>query len=442
MNERFGRRLLRALAVGLALALASINTATADDAEGIFEQAFAYTVQVRTSVPLAFIQDDQGVSSGAGFVVDKARGWIMTNAHVTSYSPARVEVAFGLGRFRPAKRIWVDPFLDLAVLEVSNPIRDKIGEARLDCRALPGIGHPVGAFGHPWGLKFTGTRGIVSGRTSRVGGEMIQTDAPINNGNSGGPLISMVSGSIVGVNTASVNREGAQNTNFAVSMQHACQVLELLRDGKDPSPPAPLLTFFNLEPEEQLVVARSFLPPEAIPLRAGDRIIAVGDAPVSNEGQFVHQLRGRLDSVSLVIERDGRETTLHGSMPAAPEVLKRRGILVNGMLLAPLGYRDTALLGFAHDIGIQDLELGSDAEANELNYYDLVLAINGEPVEGMEQLYALLLAASRAEGESTVDVLRRSRVDMDVVFEPRRRRLEITAPEWISVAGESHSVSP
>lgn len=436
MMELLRMRFVARLAAGLVLGLVGAGEAFSDDAEGIFERAIAYTVEVRTSVPLAFIQDEQGVSTGAGFVVDRTRGWVMTNAHVASYSPARVEVAFGLGRFVRAERIWVDPFLDLAVLQVRGSPRGEIGEARLECGDLPGTGHPVGAFGHPWGLKFTGTRGIVSGRTSRVGGEMIQTDAPINSGNSGGPLISMASGRIVGINTATVNRDRSQNTNFAVSMQHACRVLELLREGKDPSPPAPLVTFFNLEPEEELVAARSYLPPQAIALQPGDRIVAVGDTPVGNEGQFVHQLRGRLERVELVVERGGKEITLHGWMPAAPEVLKRRGILVSGMLLAPFDYRDTSLLGFAHDIGIHDLESGSEAEANELSYWDLVLAVNDEPVQDLGQLHRLLLAASKADGEATVDFLRRSRLSQDVVFEPLRRRMEITAPEWISVVGE------
>jgi len=436
MNEHVRKRFLGSLVAGLVLCLVGAGQASSDDAEGIFERAFAYTVQVRTSVQLGFIEDDQGVTTGAGFVVDRSRGWIMTNAHVASYSPARVEVAFGLGRFAPAERVYVDPFLDLAILQAKRPLRDDVREAGIECSELPGTGHPVGAFGHPWGLKFTGTRGIVSGRTSRVGGEMIQTDAPINAGNSGGPLISMRSGSVVGVNTASVSNEGAQNTNFAVSMQHACRVLELLREGRDPSPPAPLLTFFGLDTEEELVVARSYLPPEAVPLRAGDRIVTVGGAPISNEGQFVHELRGRLDTVSLVVERQGKEITLMGTLPPAPAILERKGILVSGMLLAPLGYRDTPLLGLGHDIGIHDLESGSDAEANELTYWDLVLAVDDEPVQDMAQLHQLLVVASRAKSEATIDFLRRSRLSQDVVFEPLRRRMEITAPEWVSVAGD------
>jgi serine protease Do len=422
--------------IGLALCLLATGAALADDAEAIFAKAFAYTVQVRTSIQLGFVEDEQGVSAGAGFVVDRARGWVMTNAHVASYSPARIEVAFGLGRFGPAERLYVDPFIDLAILEVAGPLPEGVGEARLECGAVPGTGHPVGAFGHPWGLKYTGTRGIVSGRTSELGGEMIQTDAPINAGNSGGPLISLESGAIIGVNTAMLTGNGAQNTNFAVSMQHACRVLELLREGRDPSPPAPLLTFFDLDTEDELVVARSYLPPDAIPLRAGDRILAVGRVAISNEGQFVHALRGRLDDVPLVVERAGKQLTLTGTLPAAPAVLQRRGLLASGMLLAPLGHPDLPFLGLGHDIGIHDLVPGSAAEANALSYWDLVSAVDDQPVENMAQLHALLLAASRAGREATVDFLRRTQPGEDVVFEPLRRRMGITAPEWITVAGE------
>jgi S1-C subfamily serine protease len=122
-------------------------------------------------------------------------------------------------------------------------------------------------------------------------------------------------------------------------------------------------------------------------------------------------------------------------LPPAPTVLERKGVLVSGMLLAPLGYRDRSFLGLGHDIGIHDLESGSEAEANELQYWDLVLAVNGVDVTGMEQLHELLLAASRARGEVTVDFLRRQRASRDVVFEPLRRQLKISRPEWISVGG-------
>jgi S1-C subfamily serine protease len=106
------------------------------------------------------------------------------------------------------------------------------------------------------------------------------------------------------------------------------------------------------------------------------------------------------------------------------------------MLLAPLGNRDTTFLWLGHDIGIHDLESGSDAEANELTYWDLVLAVDDEAVQGMEQLYRLLQAAAKSGREVTVDFLRRGQVNSDVVFEPLRRRMEIDQPAWVTVGGE------
>jgi serine protease Do len=422
------RRMSLLLAVPL---LIHSTAAVADDAEAVFAAARAYTVQVRTSIPLGFVEDDQGVGTGAGFIVDRARGWIMTNAHVASHSPARVEVAFGTGRFVPAERLYVDPFLDIAIIRPLRPLPTEAGEASLDCGAPPGTGHPVGAFGHPWGLQYTGTRGIVSGRTSMLGGEMLQTDAPINAGNSGGPLISLRSGSIIGVNAATA--DGAQNTNFAVSMQHACRILRLLQACEDPSPPAPLLAFFELESREELVVARSFLPRGAIALEYGDRVLAVDGVAVSNEGQFVHELRGRLGDVSIRVNRRGREITLRGALPPAPAVLSRRGVLVGGMLLAPLNYRDVGSTDLGHDIGVHDVEPGSEAEANDLQYLDLLIAVNGEPVRDLDQLHGLLRQAARAGEEATLDFLRRARPFEDSLHQWLRRTIPVDGPQWITV---------
>src|SRR6185295_14503805 len=211
-------------------------SAPAQSNEDAFKTALKYTVQVRATIPVPFDGDRKGSGLGAGFVVDTERGWIMTNAHVVGRSPARIEVAFYGQEFAEATKIYVDPFLDLAIIRVSDRSAMKGIEApRLECDAIPTVGHPVGAFGHPWRLQFTGTRGIVSGVTAKYRTELLQTDAPINQGNSGGPLISLESGRIVGINTAGIR--GAQNTNFAVASKYACRILELLQKDQDPSPP-------------------------------------------------------------------------------------------------------------------------------------------------------------------------------------------------------------
>ena len=241
-----------------ALGSGAASAAAAEHGEQIFRKALNYTVQIRARRPVPFDGDRKGSGLGAGFVVDAARGWIMTNAHVVGRSPSRVEVAFHGQEFAEAAKVYVDPFLDLAIVRVADRDATKgIQAPRLECASLPQVGHPVGAFGHPWRLQFTGTRGIISGVTARYRTELLQTDAPINQGNSGGPLISLENGRIVGINTAGIR--GAQNTNFAVASKYACRILELLQKGQDPSPPDLQLVYFrDVDNRKELRVARSY----------------------------------------------------------------------------------------------------------------------------------------------------------------------------------------
>ena len=212
-----------AILIGASL---SVPALAQDDSESVFRKAEAYTVRVKSSVAVPFAGDTRGTTLGAGFTVDARRGWVMTNAHVISRSPARVQVATRGQEFVPARKVYVDPFLDLAVIEV-RPEDARLSEAaQLDCGEQPAMGHPVGAYGHPWRFYYTGTRGIVSGITSKYKTEYLQTDAPVDSGNSGGPLISLVTGKVVGINTAAMKEPKSKNTNFAVSMKYACRVLE------------------------------------------------------------------------------------------------------------------------------------------------------------------------------------------------------------------------
>ena len=190
----------------------------------MFRGAVAYTVKVRARITNDFIGDQKGSVEGAGFVVDAERGWIMTNAHVVGRSPSVVSIAFKGTPYEAVRKVYVDPYLDIAVLEIEKPKTNKtLVAAPLECDEMPSVGHPVGAFGHPYDLDFTGTRGIISGVT--VNTSEIQTDAAINPGNSGGPLISLKTGRVVGINTASLendfrNTDSAQpqNTNFIYFM--------------------------------------------------------------------------------------------------------------------------------------------------------------------------------------------------------------------------------
>ena len=332
-----GKPLQRAVASTLAL-LASLlwlapapAAAQPETSEAYFKRALQYTAQLRTVVTLPFEGDRKGAMRGAGFLVDAERGWIMTNSHVVSGSQALVQVGFTDNEFMDARRVYVDPFLDLAIVQV-DPARTRgIQVPTLECDRMPQVGHPVGAFGHPWGLRYTGTRGIISGITSRFEFEVLQTDAPINQGNSGGPLISMENGRIVAINTMTIR--GAQNTNFAISSVYACRILRLLQQGVDPSPPEMTwVTFRDVDERRMLRIARNFAP-AGLALEPGDVVRGVVGVMerIDNDTQLVHALRGRLDNFRLNVVRGGKEIELAGRLPPAARVMERRGILVGGV---------------------------------------------------------------------------------------------------------------
>jgi S1-C subfamily serine protease len=406
--------------------------ASAKDAESVFADALDYTVRIKTTISTPFIEDTRGVFTGAGFVVDSQHGWVMTNAHVVSSSPSKVQVALHDESYAPAEKIYVDPYLDLAVLALGDEQKQRLQEAPLKCDAQPGTGHPVGAFGHPWGLEYTGTQGVISGNTANFGGELLQTDAPINGGNSGGPLISLKSGAVVGINTSSISGEDAQNTNFAVSMQHACRVLELLAAGQDPSPPELPVVFYNMAEEtDPLIVAKSYLEPEFLALQSNDEILFVGDTPIENEGQLIHALRGALDDINLTVRRDGETVTLEGRLLPAQRVVERRGIVFAGILLAPGGFRDQAMLGLGHDIMVHAVRPGTDGQGAAITYYDYLVSIDGIQVRSLEQAYETLAARSDADSVQ-LDFMRVTGVYLeDQIYNAVRREIAGSMPEKI-----------
>jgi len=393
----------------LALGVASGAHAAGD--EEVFDVAKHYTVKVRTQVELPFFGDRKGTSIGAGFVVDSERGWIMSNAHVVSRSPSRVSVSFLGNGFIAAKKLYVDPYIDLAIIEVdAKAHRKKLAAAQLDCSALPAIGHSVGAFGHPWDLSYTGTRGIISGVTSKFSGalEMLQTDAPINPGNSGGPLISLKTGKVVGVNTAS--RKSSQNTNFAVPMVQACRVLELLRAGRDPSPPElPVVFYKDVDENKQLRVAQVHAERDQMKLEVGDEIrgVAGESETVESKGRLLHLLRGRLDEASLHIVRNEESITLRGRFAPAESVTRRRGVYASGLLFAATPWRDLGDLADARlALMVHYVERGSLADAQKVERGDLLVAIDGKPVAELDDLLRRLEAAQAAKKEVRLRLVR------------------------------------
>ena len=165
--------------------------------EKYLNDASLYSVKLRVSVDKPLLKIKVGLRLGSGFLVDK-KGFVITNAHVTGSSVSKVRVAFRDHDFISAKQVYVDPEIDMAILKInSSKIPQKVKEAKLMCNDKVPNGTSVAAFGHPKGLSFSASRGIVSKYRFYRGKDVIQTDAAINSGNSGGPLINLNTGLVI-----------------------------------------------------------------------------------------------------------------------------------------------------------------------------------------------------------------------------------------------------
>ena len=210
--------------------------ANADPVVGVVQDLLPSVVTVINK-----LSNGQPQSSGSGFIVDASRGYIVTNNHVVenvrdANPGAAFDVVFSDNRKLDAKLVGRDQLTDLAVLQVSA---QNLKAATLgDSDAVP-VGSTVVAIGSPLGeFQNTVTAGIVSAKGRRVAEsqsvfleDLVQTDAAINEGNSGGPLIWAATHQVIGVNTLVASN--ASGLGFAISSNTVRQIAdELIKNGK------------------------------------------------------------------------------------------------------------------------------------------------------------------------------------------------------------------
>jgi len=232
--------------------------------------------------------------SGSGFIFTPD-GFILTNSHVV-HGATKIEVTVTDGSKYQADLIGDDPDTDLAVIRINAP---NLVPAHLGESQKVRVGQLVLAIGNPYGLQYSVTAGVVSalGRSLRAGSgrlmdAVIQTDAALNPGNSGGPLVNS-RGEVIGVNTAMILP--AQGICFATSIDTAKFVASrLIRDGKvsrsyvglaGQNVPLPrrIVRFYNLAVESGILVV-SFeenSPARKAGLREGDIIIGFDERPIA-----------------------------------------------------------------------------------------------------------------------------------------------------------------
>jgi len=261
-------------------------------------------------------------AEGTGFVYD-TKGDIITNQHVVSGASA-VKVKFSDGSTYTATVVGADSATDIAVLHVNAPSSKLVPLALADSSKAE-VGDGVVAIGNPFGLDGTVTSGIVSA----VGREIsspddtpiagaIQTDAAINHGNSGGPLLNL-RGKVIGI-TSQIQSEGGGNdgVGFAVPSNTVKSIAaQLISSGKAQH------ALLGVTPADtangvRVATVKNGSAAADAGLKAGDVITAVGSTEIRSSAQIRAIIAGHEpgDALTLTIRRDGSSKTVHVTLGA------------------------------------------------------------------------------------------------------------------------------
>lgn len=384
---------------------------------------------------------------GSGIVVDKD-GHILTNLHVVDDTDD-VKVKFADGTTLAAEVIGTDPGTDIAVLKIKGKLPADLTPATLGSSEALRVGEWVLAIGAPFGFEQTVTAGILSakGRSSIDGDrdkyeDFLQTDAAINRGNSGGPLVSL-RGEVIGINTAIISASGqSAGVGLAIPIDMAKRVLrDLIKSGhvtrgflgigiQDISP--------LLAEQFKLPVAKGALvgqinkgsPAEKAGVKTGDVVVRFNGKPIEDT-QNLRNLVAATDpgaKAELVVNRDGKEKTLTVTVGELPEsgtssARPRRPDQTPdktddyGLTIEPLTDRQARTLGYEGEDGVLIAQVANDSPAAEagLRPGDLIVEVNRQRVANVNDFRKALEKSK----DKTLLLVKNKSASRFVVLEPK-----------------------
>jgi len=360
------------------------------------------------------------MSGGSGFIIEPD-GYILTNNHVVE-NATKVQVKVNGKDEYDAKIVGRDPATDLALLKID-------GKAPFPTMPLGDsdkvrVGEWVMAIGDPLNFEKTVTVGVISGKGRWAGlsqatsafESLIQTDAAINFGNSGGPLVN-AAGEVIGINTA-ISRF-AQNIGFAVPINVAKRLLPQLKKGKVvrgflgitiASVDKKLQEAYGLKAAEGAIVqsVEPGRPGDKAGLRHEDIIVKVDDTPVKTNRDLIDYVSSRPpgSKVTITFIRDGKEKSCVASLAARSEPGEKPD--AEEQEPAATGKKDKALglelsdlspglrrsyqiaQESAKGVVITHVKPVSPAADANLQEGDVILEVNGVPIASVEELQAQL----------------------------------------------------
>ena len=357
-------------------------------------------------------------SLGSGVIVSPD-GYILTNHHVVR-DASEIVVSLLDKRELKAQIVGADPRTDIAVLKIQEEAGDmpyiKLGDS-----TTVGVGDIVLAMGNPFGIGQTVTMGIVSatgrsGISAEAYEDFIQTDAAINRGNSGGPLVN-VRGEVIGINTAILSRTGgSEGIGFAVPSNMAREVMQqIVEKGRVvrgwlgvsiQEVNAAMAKALKLPEPGGAIVGdvESGSPASRAGLRTGDVIVAVANEKIddSRHLRLVIARAGPGKTVNLKVVRDGKTISVPvtlGELPEQREASARepgRGGPLDGVDVDELTPQVARQLGLPRDatgVVVTQVNPASRAAEAGLRRGDVIQEVNREPVASVAAFERALRSA-------------------------------------------------
>ncbi len=367
-------------------------------------------------MPLA-ASDAPAKASGSGVIVrrDGARFYILTNYHLVERAYAMDIHTYDHSSIKGTV-IGIDPVTDLAVVQVSSPTLSDANILRLGDSSSVKVGAWALAVGSPYGFDYTLTVGVVSALHRTLDEEdaaypdLIQTDAAINKGNSGGPLLDM-SGSVIGINAAIASPTGSFiGLGFAIPINAAKVVMDdLIKDGRvvrgwiganvqDTNPV--LREYYGVLSGVLVVSVDSQGPAARAGMQSEDVLVEMDGAPVTDSAQFQQMVADITpgDNLPVVVIRGGKRYSLQIRSGVSPLTPSGRPIAtspasgkggVNVRSMTPDLAREIGLKS-AEGVIVLDVWPGSSADEAGLYEGDVIIKFNGRRVANADNFNSML----------------------------------------------------